>query len=48
MPEQIVGDSTEMAIHSGVMIGVVKEIDGIIDQYKRDFGVDTLVKTIKK
>ncbi|WP_299767054.1 type III pantothenate kinase [uncultured Dokdonia sp.] len=45
MPEQIVGDSTEMAIHSGVMMGVVKEIDGIIDQYKRDFGVDTVILT---
>ncbi len=45
MPETLVGDSTEAAIHSGVMIGVVKEIDGIIDQYKIDYGVDTIILT---
>ncbi|MEP0262476.1 type III pantothenate kinase [Dokdonia sp.] len=45
IPETIVGDSTETAIHSGVMIGIAKEIDGIIDQYKSDFGVDTIILT---
>ncbi|GGG37174.1 type III pantothenate kinase [Dokdonia pacifica] len=45
MPEHIIGDSTEMAIHSGVMVGIVKEIDGIIDQYKHDFEVDTVILT---
>ena len=45
MPETIVGDSTETAIHSGVMVGVVKEIDGVIEQYKHDFDVDTVILT---
>jgi type III pantothenate kinase len=45
MPESMIGDSTEAAIHSGVMIGIVKEIDGIIDQYKSDFNVDTIILT---
>lgn len=45
MPETIIGDRTETAIHSGVMIGVVKEIDGIIDQYQSDFNVDTVILT---
>lgn len=45
MPEAIVGDRTETAIHSGVMIGIVKEIDGIIDEYQSDFNVDTVILT---
>ncbi|WP_299213183.1 type III pantothenate kinase [uncultured Dokdonia sp.] len=45
MPETIVGNSTETAIHSGVMVGVIKEMDGIIDQYKSDFNVDTVILT---
>ena len=32
-PKTIIGDSTEASIHSGVVYGVVKEIDGIIEQY---------------
>ncbi len=45
MPESMIGDSTETAIHSGVMVGVVKEIDGIIDQYRSDFNVDIVILT---
>ena len=33
-PKTIIGDTTESSIHSGVVIGVVKEIDGVIDHYK--------------
>ncbi|MEO1030323.1 MAG: type III pantothenate kinase [Bacteroidota bacterium] len=33
-PKGIIGDTTETSIHSGVVIGAVKEIDGVIDQYK--------------
>ena len=33
-PKSIIGDSTESSIHSGVVNGVVKEIDGVIDEYK--------------
>lgn len=32
-PLSIIGNSTEMSIHSGVINGVVKEIDGIISDY---------------
>jgi type III pantothenate kinase len=33
-PKTIIGNTTELSIHSGVVIGVIKEIDGVIDQYK--------------
>ena len=33
-PEHFVGKSTSQAIHSGVVNGLVYEIDGFIDQYK--------------
>ncbi|WP_400076674.1 type III pantothenate kinase [Winogradskyella sp. R77965] len=33
-PKTIIGNTTESSIHSGVVIGVIKEIDGVIDQYK--------------
>ncbi len=33
-PISTIGDTTEMAIHSGVINGIVKEIDGIISEYK--------------
>jgi type III pantothenate kinase len=33
-PENFIGNSTEMSIHSGVINGLTNEIDGFIDQYK--------------
>ncbi|NNE32803.1 MAG: type III pantothenate kinase [Winogradskyella sp.] len=33
-PETIIGNTTESSIHSGVVNGVIKEIDGVIDQYR--------------
>ena len=30
-PNEIVGNTTETSIHSGVIYGVLKEIDGIIE-----------------
>jgi type III pantothenate kinase len=33
-PKTITGTTTESSIHSGVIIGVVKEIDGVIDEYR--------------
>ena len=33
-PEDIIGDTTESSIHSGVVNGVCQEIDGIIGQYE--------------
>jgi len=32
-PKSIIGDSTNNSIHSGVVIGVLKEIEGVIDAY---------------
>ena len=32
-PKNIVGDSTKQAIHSGVCLGVIFEIEGVISQY---------------
>ncbi|WP_298499549.1 type III pantothenate kinase [uncultured Algibacter sp.] len=34
MPKQIVGNTTKESIHSGVIYGVLNEIDGIIESYK--------------
>ena len=44
-PKSIIGDSTETSIHSGVIIGVVKEIDGVIDQYKEKHQDLTVILT---
>jgi type III pantothenate kinase len=44
-PKKIIGDSTEASIHSGVVFGVVKEIDGIIHQYKGEYPDLTVILT---
>jgi len=44
-PKNIIGDSTESSIHSGVVIGIVKEIDGVIDQYKAEHQDLTVILT---
>ena len=41
----LIGDSTETAMHSGVINGVAHEIDGVIEQYKRDYKVQVIVIT---
>jgi type III pantothenate kinase len=33
-PENLIGDSTENSIHSGIINGVLSEIEGIIERYK--------------
>lgn len=45
LPYTIVGNSTESSIHSGVVNGVIKEIDGIIDQYLTDYSDLTVILT---
>lgn len=45
MPENYIGDSTENAIHSGVSVGVITEIDGIIERYKEQFEHLTVILT---
>ncbi len=44
-PKTIIGDSTESSIHSGVVYGVIKEIDGVIDQYQEKFLDLTVILT---
>ena len=43
--ESIVGDSTSKSIHSGVINGVLKEIDGNINEYKEKYSDLTVILT---
>lgn len=45
MPENYIGDDTNNSIHSGIVNGVAREIDGIINQYKEKFMDLTVVLT---
>ncbi len=45
MPKNIIGDRTSEAIHSGVMHGVIKEIDGIINEYHDRYSDLTVILT---
>ncbi len=45
MPKNIIGDRTSEAIHSGVMHGVIKEIDGIINEYQEKYLDLTIILT---
>jgi len=45
IPESYIGDSTESAIHSGVSVGAITEIDGIINRYKEQFQHLTVILT---
>jgi type III pantothenate kinase len=45
MPDDILGDSTQNSIHSGVVIGVLKEIDGVIDEYVKKYSDLTIILT---
>jgi type III pantothenate kinase len=44
-PEDLIGNSTEQSIHSGVVLGTVKEIDGIIETYKMRYSDLTVILT---
>ncbi|MEM9001108.1 MAG: type III pantothenate kinase [Bacteroidota bacterium] len=47
-PEDIIdfiGNSTETSMHSGVINGMVQEIDGVIDQYRQRFRYLTVILT---
>lgn len=44
-PKTITGDSTEASIHSGVVFGVLKEIDGVIDDYRMKYSDLTIILT---
>lgn len=44
-PKNFIGNSTEESLHSGVVNGICREIDGVISQYKQQFGKLTVVLT---
>lgn len=45
IPKNIIGQSTSEAIHSGVINGVLKEIDGVIDEYQKKYSDLTVILT---
>lgn len=45
MPQGIIGKSTPASIHSGVVYGVLKEIDGVIEEYKQKYSDLTVILT---
>ncbi|MEO6346512.1 MAG: type III pantothenate kinase [Aquaticitalea sp.] len=45
MPMQIIGGSTVTAIHSGVVFGILKEMDGVIDEYQERYEDLTVILT---
>ena len=45
MPKNIIGQSTSEAIHSGVINGVLKEIEGVIDEYQKKYSDLTVILT---
>ena len=44
-PKNYIGNSTKESINSGVVNGVIQEIDGIIEQYKNNYSDLTIVLT---
>ena len=44
-PIDLIGNSTETCIHSGVVHGISLEIDGLIDQYSSRFSHLTVILT---
>ncbi|MFH6965605.1 type III pantothenate kinase [Flavobacterium sp. FlaQc-28] len=44
-PDQYIGNTTMQAIHSGVVNGFVYEIDGFIDEYRRNFSNFIIILT---
>ena len=45
IPESIIGNSTNTSIHSGVVIGAVMEIDGVISEYRQNYPDLTVILT---
>jgi len=44
-PSSIIGNATDSSIHSGVIYGVLKEIDGVIYDYKEKYSDLTVILT---
>ena len=45
MPKNIIGKTTDESIHSGVIYGVLNEIDGVIESYKLKYPDLTVILT---
>ena len=45
IPNNITGNSTENSIHSGVVNGVLKEIDGVVEEYEKKYSDLTVILT---
>ncbi|WP_033960046.1 type III pantothenate kinase [Psychroserpens jangbogonensis] len=45
LPESLIGNTTNSSIHSGVVFGVLKEIDGVINDYKEKYSDLTVILT---
>lgn len=45
IPKDLIGDNTINSIHSGVVNGILEEIDGIIAQYRKKFSDLTVILT---
>jgi len=44
-PENFIGNSTKQSIHSGVVNGMIHEIEGFINQYKQEYPKFTIILT---
>lgn len=44
-PKSFIGNTTDQSIHSGVVNGLIQEIDGVINQYKKKYSDLTVVLT---
>mgnify|MGYP003663307542 CR=1 FL=1 len=44
-PQSLIGNSTNSSIHSGVVFGILKEIDGIIEEYQLKYKDLTVILT---
>jgi type III pantothenate kinase len=45
IPENIIGNKTDEAIHSGIVLGIINEIEGAISTYKEKFTDLTVILT---
>jgi type III pantothenate kinase len=45
MPEKYIGNSTDQSIHSGVVLGVLHEIEGYISRFTEDYENFTIILT---
>ncbi|EPR74839.1 Pantothenate kinase type III [Winogradskyella psychrotolerans RS-3] len=45
IPNNVIGNSTETSIHSGVVYGAINEIDGVINQYLENYSDLTVILT---